>query len=206
MASIQASKARRWLLGVAVGTATIIAVPIFIVVLSAGNDPVHRAGATQVPSFCDSSLPGFTLTQCETTHQKLQAQSSQDWPVSGPIQSAASIATEITPGPLSVGGQLVHVVASYEYETTYGEAGTLMEATNPYVVASTPVWIVTQHWSGPIVTRTSFPGLHAPPADWAPPSVSTVIVDAVSGTPIDSCDGCDVVQSNGQAVAVTLSP
>lgn len=203
MVKLRSHLARR-VLSLGAGVIVIVAGAIALTVTSGGASRAPRADvadASQIPSYCDGSLPGFTLSQCEATHEQMQTQATQLWPAQGSVMSAAAAAAAgSTSGAKDITGQVVTVTATNEYETTYADAGKLMEATDPFVAPTTPVWIVTKEWSGPIMTRTEV-GLHAPPANWTPPTVSTVIIDAISGNPIDSCLGCDIVQPGGRVIA-----
>lgn len=196
----------RMTLGI-IATAVIVAGGSTAFALNSGaakGSPTSRDQSAEVPTYCNATVPNFTLSQCESTHAQMAAQASQLWPPSGSVMSASSAeaAAQTANGPM-VGATTLKVVASYAYRTTYAGAGQLMEATNPFVTPSTPVWVVTQQWSGPLMTRTDDPvGLRPPPANWTPPTVSTVIIDGVSGKPIDSCVGCDIVQASGQPLAV----
>jgi len=185
---------KAWALGVVAS----VALSLLLTFVAVGVSGTHGAGAGDVPAYCNATLPRFSLHQCEATHSQMQSQAQKLWPSKGRLISRAQAAIATTTGVKTVTGQSVYVVATYEYETTYGNAGNFMEAPNPFISSSTPVWIVTQHWSGPIMTRNGYPGLRAPPANWNPPTVSTMIIDAVTGSPIDSCVGCDVVGANGQ--------
>jgi len=123
------------------------------------------------------------------------ASAQQTWPVTGTVMSKSSILDQATTGGPASGdgsGRLTSVSA-YAAQSTYQGAGAVVEATNPNVDSSTPVWIVTIHWSGPIVQPLGPPGAPAP----LPTSVTTVVYDAISGNPIDACSGCSVVQSDG---------
>jgi len=160
-------------------------------------------GTAQSDGCVSSSIPNFTLTSCKSAKTAMQAQANSLWPKSGTTLSsaeAASDASKALSDQLAASGEKVPSSgAVYETQTTYGGAGAYMEATNPFVSPSTPVWVVTTHWTQPIVNARM--GLHpSGPSSW---STTTVILDAVSGRPIDQCEGCTVVQPDGSLQSAT---
>ncbi len=177
-----------------------IAVGVAFLVLGGGGGRAAATG-TGVPSYCDPAMPHFTVVGCESSHSALEAQAKAMWPTDGTTINASSAqqvadgavesATRATAGTNSIARP--HVVAAYEQRATYSEAGRYMEATNPFVAPSTPVWIVTTRWSSSFDVSV---GLRA--STVSQPPYTTTIIDAVSGKPIDSCSGCDVVQPDGR--------
>jgi hypothetical protein len=149
-------------------------------------------GASSVPPYCLPGTPTGEIAACESEHQQLATQAGELWPTSGTSISApaaASDATSALPSSSTVGGV-------FSALTTYGEAGQYLEATNAFVSTSTPVWIVTVHFTSSAPASALWMGATPPPSGWNGPNALSVILDAISGKPIDTCVGCDVVQSD----------
>ena len=174
-------------IGAAAVTAFIVGGSVF-----ATHQPRSATTTTSsMPSYCAPNTPQNEIATCESENAQLNQQAALTWPASGsPITESQAIQDAQLPNQANS--------TSYAFETTYGEAGTYMEATNPRVSPTTPVWIVTIHLSTPI-------SLNMSPSDTTPNQIYsevTVIEDGINGTPINSCDGCDVVQPDGTVRSV----
>lgn len=162
--------------------------------------------STSIPPYCLSSLPGFKLSVCLAEDKALRAQTEKQWPSTGPMLSETAVKELVANVPSSGLGpdrpSARQVIAVYPYETTYGNADSLLGNPNSMIQPSTPVWIVSVRYRQPanpalvpgIVYRA--PGLPGPPA----PYYSTFMVDAVTGNPITGCSGCEVVKPDGTLI------
>ncbi len=155
-----------------------------------GAEQPKAATATTLaaPSYC---MPGLTTVSqvalCEAEHSQLSEQAASTWPASG-VSISENTAIQDAQLPNETGASF------YAFSTTYAQAATyLSEAPNPRVSTTTPVWIVTTHLSTPATNHMAA----SPATPESTYSFVTVIEDAVNGAPIDSCDGCDVVQASG---------
>jgi hypothetical protein len=135
---------------------------------------------------------------CETEHAHLVKQDEAIFPLHGAILPVNQILAPVAHTTTSPHGP--SIVAAYASLTTYGDAGRVFEANNPAVDPNAPAYIVTQHWSGGIGV---WMGPVSPPPGWKPPTVSTVVVSAITGEGMDSCTGCDVVQPDGTLHSAT---
>ncbi len=163
--------------------------------------PWPSADRSVPPSCAPSTSTAAQVTSCSTEHARLVKQDEQIFPVHGTILSVnqiLSLLDHTTTSPHSPS-----IVAAYASLTTYGGAGRVFEANTPAVDPNAPAYIVTQHWSSGIGV---WMGPVAPPSGWKPPTVSTVVVSAITGKGMDSCTGCDVVQPDGTLRSALAKP
>jgi hypothetical protein len=156
--------------------------------------PYNRPSADRSvpPSCAPSTSTAAQVTRCSTEHARVVKQDEQIFPVHGTILSVNQILALLDHNTTSPHGP--SVVAAYAFLTTFGGAGRAFEADNPAVDPNAPAYVVTQHWSSGI---GGWMGPVAPPPGWKSPTVSSVVVSAVTGKGMDSCTGCDVVQPDG---------
>jgi hypothetical protein len=144
--------------------------------------------AVTVPAgyaLCPPNTPAaLRATKCQP-----EKPDTAQWPAT-PASSRSYLDAQAAASEASLGRAAPPSQPVIEAETTYAEASRLLGGggPNPYVLPSTPVWIVTVPlpWPEVSVLQRGGGGPSATPKE----SPYTIILDASNGAAIDSCSGC----------------